>query len=78
LCEALLARCAVLVEQARELEIRLVVRQTRDLEADDLAPRESALNPTDVLLNAEDHHVLDRLAAAHLHATCECPVCSAT
>ena len=67
----LLADGAVLVEQARQLQLRRVRRQPVDDDALDAPNRKAALRRADVLLQPPDHHVLERLPAAHLHSAGE-------
>ena len=67
----LLSRGAVLVEQARELELRRVLGQAVDVDPHDVPLREAALDLADVLLEAADHHVFESLLAAHLDAAGE-------
>ena len=63
-----LAGGAVIVEQARQLQLRRVRWQPVDDDRFDAPLRKATLRRTDVLLQTPHHHVIERLATAHLHA----------
>ena len=59
--KALFAQRAVFVQQGRKAKFGGIGRQTGDVELDDVAFREAALDLADVVLEAANHHIVEHL-----------------
>ena len=65
--QPLFPQSAVLVEKAREHKLRRVLRQILDGDAPHLPLGKAALNLPDVVLDAPNHHVFERVLAPDRH-----------